>query len=128
MQHKIYESALLDFILKFIFQRLLERHSVSQNFRLKMKKKKSSSTQCQRIFEDRGFNSGVSTSRGNNCKHKRDITLDIAIPNNNVYKGEDLFVDIIFRVLAKQIFLHCPFILERHVSRTYKSIYWCYGI
>ena len=57
----------------------------------------------KQTFEDRGFNSGVSCSKGEN-KNKRDkIPCGITIPDSNVHEGENLFIDKIFKELSKYL-------------------------
>ena len=65
---------------------------------------------CQWIFQDCGYNSGVSQSRGEDRKCKKDIPLGVSIPDCNVHEGEAFFIDNIFRLLSKYLSSICPWI------------------
>ena len=66
----------------------------------------------QRYYKDKGFNSGISTSRGNNRRNVSNIPSGIAIPDKNVIHGEDALVDAIFALCSKHLLMQCPWIWE----------------
>ena len=74
-----------------------------------MKKRKNN---YQIIFEDRGYNSGVSESRGKNRKVKKYIPPGVSIPDCSFHEGEEVFTYRIFRLLSKYILLICRSIWE----------------
>ena len=66
----------------------------------------------QRYYKDKGFNSGTSTSRGNNRKKLSNIPSGIAIPDKNIIHQEDALVDDIFTTCSKYLLMKCPWIWE----------------
>ena len=104
IQHKIFPSEELNYLLYSVFEQLLRKYNNTRITR------RNSQEDIRRVFEDRGFNSDVSTIKNTNKKRKRTLSFDIAIPDTNVREGEDPMLDKVFRLLSKYILLSCLFL------------------
>ena len=115
MQHKVFFSHELKKVFHEILKHLLKKEKVATKVKKIVKKRKmlnKHERSRQWLFQDCGYNSGVSHSRGNNRKYKKHIPLGISIPDCNVREGEEVLIDNTFRLLSKYLLFICPWIWE----------------